>query len=168
MDPVKEIIERLGLRPHPKEGGYFKEIYRSDEVIAKISLPDRYDGPRPFSTSIYYLITPDSFSSIHRLCSDEIFHFYIGDPVEMLQLKPDGSGEIVIIGNDMNKGTMPQVIVPKGVWQGSRLVKGGKYALLGTTVSPGFDLNDYEDGNGDDLIKAYPDFKDMIIALTPK
>lgn len=103
---------------------------------------------------------------MHRLRSDEIFHFYLGDPVEMLQLWPDGSGMVLIMGSDILKGMQPQVVVPRGVWQGAKLIKDGKFALLGTTVSPGFESVDYESGRRGDLIKAYPQFQDLIIALT--
>jgi uncharacterized protein len=103
---------------------------------------------------------------MHRLQSDEIFHFYFGDPVEMLQLRPDGSGKVITLGSDILSGMQPQVIVPRGVWQGATLVKGGKFALLGTTVSPGFELADYESGERDELVNAYPQFRDLIIGLT--
>jgi len=103
---------------------------------------------------------------MHRLRSDEIFHFYLGDPVEMLQLWPDGSGRDLILGSDILNGMQLQVVVPKGVWQGARLLKGGKFALLGTTVSPGFELIDYESGHSNELVKSYPQYRDWIIALT--
>jgi len=166
MITAEQLKTFLSLKPHPQEGGYFIETYRSDETIPEGALPNRYRGVRSHGTAIYYLITPDSFSTIHRLQSDEIFHFYLGDPVEMLQLFPDGSGRILIIGSDILNGMQPQVIVPRGVWQGSRLLQGGRFALLGTTVSPGFELMDYESGRRDILIESYPQFRDLIIALT--
>jgi len=162
---VKTIIEKLGLAPLPVEGGYFQETYRSNEGIPLKCLPDRYSGSRSFCTAIYYLITPEIFSAIHRVKSDEIFHFYAGDPVEMLQLHPDGSYSIEIIGNDIMQGESPQVIVPKGIWQGCRLVPGGKYALMGTTVAPGFDYADYEHGEREALIAQYPECAEMIVLL---
>jgi len=161
-----QIIALLNLTPHPKEGGYFRETYRSSETILEKALPSKYQGIRSFGTAIYYLLTPETFSSIHRLHSDEIFHFYLGDPVEMLQLRPDGSGRVLIMGSDILNGMQPQVVVPRGVWQGAKLIKDGKFALLGTSVSPGFEFIDYESGRRDDLIKAYPQFQDLIIALT--
>jgi predicted cupin superfamily sugar epimerase len=81
---------------------------------------------------------------MHRLRSDEVFHFYLGDEVEMLQLWPDGTGRRVGLGSDLAAGMLPQTVVPQGVWQGSRLVRGGRFALLGCTVSPGFDYADFE------------------------
>src|SRR5581483_11176343 len=102
--------------------------------------------PPAAATAIYYLLTPDTVSAMHRLATDEIFHFYLGDPVEMLQLRPDGSHRVAILGPDLDAGQRPQIVVPRGVWQGARLVPGGRFALLGTTVAPGFDYADYETG----------------------
>ncbi len=165
MPTANEIIARLELAPHPMEGGYFRETYRASELISEDHLPSRYKGTRSFATAIYYLLTPESFSAIHRLHSDEIFHFYLGDPVEMLQLCPGGDGRILILGSDLLKGMQPQVTVPAGVWQGARLIKNGKFALLGTTVSPGFEFADYELGQKAELIKSYPKFRKWIVAL---
>jgi len=103
---------------------------------------------------------------MHRLQSDEIFHFYLGDPVEMLQLWSDGSGKVIKIGSDILNGMQPQVLVPRGVWQGARLIRDGRFAPLGTTVSPGFEWTDYESGQRDQLLKSYPQFREWIIALT--
>ncbi len=121
---------------------------------------------RPFGTAIYYLLAPETFSAMHRLKSDEIFHFYLGDPVEMLQLLPDGTGRTLLLGPDLLSGMQPQVVVPAGIWQGTRLLKGGRFALLGTTVSPGFEFADYESGQRDKPIKSYPKFREWIIPLT--
>ncbi len=162
-DQIKSI---LGLEPHPAEGGYFAETYRATGTIPGAALPDRYGGPRSFSTAIYYLLTPETFSEMHRVASDEVFHFYLGDPVEMLQLRPDGSGEVVTLGSDILNGMQPQVVVPAGVWQGSRLRPGGAFALLGTTVAPGFEYEDYVSGERETLLEAYPAFADQIVALT--
>ncbi len=110
----------------------------------RAALPSRYGGARAAGTAIYYLLTPDTFSAMHRLASDEIFHFYLGDPVEMLHLHPDGTHQVLVIGPDLEAGQRPQVIVPRHTWQGARLIPGGRYALLGTTVAPAFDYTDYE------------------------
>jgi predicted cupin superfamily sugar epimerase len=163
---AEEIITLLKLTPHPKEGGFFSETYRAGEEIPRSVLPQRYRGPRAFGTCIYYLLTSGTFSAMHRLQSDEIFHFYLGDPVEMLQLLPDGSGKTVVLGPNLRDGMRPQVIVTRGVWQGSRLVAGGKFALLGCTVAPGFEFVDYEHGRRDDLIGSHPQFRVKIVALT--
>lgn len=156
-----EIISLLNLKPHSEEGGYFVETYRSQQ-----HLPEGGEGKRILATAIYYLLTPDTFSAMHRLKTDEIFHFYLGDPVEMLQLLPDGSGRVITLGPDILNGMRPQVIVMKGVWQGARLLPGGRFALLGTTMSPGFELADYESGKRDVLVELYPQFRDLISILT--
>ena len=117
------------------------------------------------AAAIYYLLTPDTFSALHRLQSDEIFHFYLGDPVEMLQLGPDGA-RIITLGTDLAAGQQPQHLVPRGIWQGSRLVAGGSLALLGCTVSPGFDYADYEHGDRAVLMAQYPGHAEMIRQLT--
>lgn len=160
------LIKKLGLKPLPMEGGYFAETYRCNEVIPTSALDGRYGRDRAISTAIYYLLTPNVISQIHRIISDEIFHFYAGDPVEMLQLFPDGSHEIIVLGNDIEAGQLPQVVVPRGVWQGCRLRSGGEWALMGTTVAPGFDYEDYEHGDLDALIIEYPDCAENIRALS--
>lgn len=165
MLTADQIIFFLSLKPHPEEGGHFIETYRSLEIIPETALPGRYKGIRNFGTAIYYLLTPGTFSAIHRLQSDEIFHFYLGDPVEMLQLWPDGSGKVVILGPDILNGMQPQVVVPRGIWQGAKLLKDGKFALLGTTVLPGFEFADYESGSRDELVKSHPQYRESIIAL---
>jgi predicted cupin superfamily sugar epimerase len=168
MISAEEIIEYLGMKPHPEEGGYFAETYRSDEVIPKNALPHRYGYKRSFGTAIFYLLTPDTFSALHRLESDEIFHFYLGDPVTMLQLRPDGSTLVLTLGQDIFDGQQLQVVVPHGSWQGAFLNEGGSFALLGCTVAPGFDYNDYETGSRGDLIKEYPEQHELIARLTPR
>ena len=166
MITVEQIKSILNLRPHPEEGGYYSETYRSDELIGGAALPGRYSGARPVSTAIYYLLTPDTFSAMHRLRSDEVFHFYMGDPIEMVQLWPGGSGKVVTLGADIANGMRLQEVVPKNVWQGCALRAGGKFGLLGTTVAPGFDLADYETGSRELLVDQYPAYKDRIEALT--
>jgi len=161
-----EIKALLNLEPHPCEGGWFRQTWRSEEEIPHDALPARYPAARAAGTCIYYLLEPGTFSEMHRLASDEIFHFYFGDPVEMLQLLPDGSGKTVILGSNLSRGQNPQLIVPKNIWQGSRLLPGGQVALLGCTVSPGFDYADYETGHRADLARDYPQFTELIELLT--
>ncbi len=163
---AEEIKRRLALQQHPREGGYFVQTWKAEEEIPLSALPSRYIGPRAAGTAIYYLLEPSTFSEMHRLCSDEVFHFYLGDPVEMLQLWPDGNSRVVVLGSDLAAGMLPQLVVPKGVWQGSRLMPGGEVALLGCTVSPGFDYSDYESGICEELVRQYPKHASMIEALT--
>jgi len=167
MISADEIIERLGMQPLREEGGYFVETYKSGELISKLGLPERYPSERAFGTAIFYLLTPDTVSALHRLASDEIFHFYLGDPVTMLQLHPDGSSTVVTLGPDILKGQELQVLVPRGTWQGSFLNEGGEFALLGCTVAPGFEYADYEAGDRETLLEQYPDLGELIIRLTP-
>lgn len=157
MKDIERLIRELGLEPHPLEGGWFAETYRSREHAA---------GGRSLSTAIYYLLTADTFSAMHRLAGDEIFHFYAGDPVEMLLLESGGRGRRTVLGPDIAAGQRPQVVVPGGQWQGSRLVSGGAAALMGTTMSPGFDARDYEPGDAEALVRAWPTFEADIRART--
>ncbi|MDD4921708.1 MAG: cupin domain-containing protein [Bacteroidales bacterium] len=162
---AEDIIRLLNLKAHP-EGGYYREIYRSEETMDQKSLPSRYSGPRCFSTGIYYLLTSDDRSMMHRVKSDETFHFYMGDPAEILKLYPDGTGEMMEIGIDLEKGMKPCVTIEKGVWQGQRLKEGGRFVLYGTTVSPGFEFEDFEFGDRESLQKEYPQFREKIEELT--
>ncbi|MBM2811764.1 MAG: hypothetical protein HW416_2523 [Chloroflexi bacterium] len=162
-----EIRLILNLQPHPTEGGFFTETFRSAEIIPGDLLPLRFTGERAFSTSIYYLLTQGNVSPIHRVAADEVFHFYLGDPVEMLQLAPDGSAaHVVTLGTDLARSMRPQVLVPHGTWEGSRLVPGGHFALLGVTVAPGFDYADFELGDRAALAEAYPAYRGLIASLT--
>lgn len=164
---IEVLKELLGLRPHPQEGGWYVRTYEADELLPAANFVDaRYAGPRRTATAIYYLLEPDTFSEMHLLQSDEIFHFYAGDAVEMLQLFADGTSKRVVIGNDFEAGERPQVVAPRGVWQGSRLVAGGKWTLLGCTVSPGFEFEDYKPGDRTTLIAGWPQAEEMIVALT--
>jgi predicted cupin superfamily sugar epimerase len=163
---IDTLKKTLGLMPLPQEGGFYAESYRAAEMLPNEYLPQRYHGARSFATAIYFLLTPDSFSALHRLASDEIWHFYLGDPVEMLQLYEPASGCIVTLGSDFDRGMRPQVVVPRGVWQGARLLPGGMFALLGATVSPGFEFTDFELGQTDLLLAAFPEFATLIAALT--
>jgi uncharacterized protein len=165
MPSAEELIAFLKLQPHPKEGGFFRETYRSTTRLAAMHLPPHYGGERSASTAIYYLLTPGTFSAIHRLATDEIFHFYLGAPVRMLHLDAAGGQEIVL-GPDITSGHQVQVVVPRGVWQGSILEPGGSFALLGCTVAPGFDYGDYEHGKRDELLQQFPAYADLIRRLS--
>jgi predicted cupin superfamily sugar epimerase len=155
-----EIKTLLNLEPHPIEGGFFRRTYTSASAV---ELPR---GIRPAATAIYYLLEPGTFSEMHVLDSDEIFHFYLGDPVEMLQLHPDGRSAVFVLGPDLQAGRHVQLLVPAGVWQGTRLVGDGKVALLGCTVTPGFDFADYRSGSFAGLADKWPKEAERIKALT--
>ncbi|HEY4380848.1 MAG TPA: cupin domain-containing protein [Acidobacteriaceae bacterium] len=163
-DEVKKI---LGLIPHPCEGGCYIRTYESGELFPPTALASgRYPSARHTGTAIYYLLEPTTFSEIHRLRSDEIFHFYAGDPVEMLQLHANGRGEVIRIGNRIDQGERPQVVVPRDVWQGSHLAPGGEWGLLGCTVSPGFEFEDYESATREQLSSGWPEYVELIRQLT--
>jgi uncharacterized protein len=155
-----EIKRLLDLEFLPIEGGYFRRTYTSPSTVQL----DR--GPRPQSTAIYYLLEPGTFSEMHSIDSDEIFHFYLGDPVEMLQLYPDGHSATFTLGQDLAAGQHVQLVVPAGVWQGTRLIGDGKVALLGCTVTPGFDYADYHNAPAADLVAKWPDQAERIKLLT--
>jgi predicted cupin superfamily sugar epimerase len=164
---AEDVKKLLGLAPHPREGGWYVRTYEAKELVAAEAFEDaRYTGARRTGTAIYYLLEPGTFSEMHRLRSDEVFHFYAGDAVEMLQLRAKGRGDRVVIGNDLARGQRPQAVVGRGVWQGSRLVEDGQWALLGCTVSPGFEFEDYEAGDRAELCQGWPDFAEEIRALT--
>lgn len=157
---ANEIISLLKLQPLPGEGGFYRETYRADGKfkVTAGGFPD----DRHHATAIFYMVTPETFSTLHRLPGDEIFHFYLGDPVRMLMLHSDGSGEEVILGPDLAAGQRLQSLVPGGTWQGTRLLSGGRFALLGTTMTPGFDFRDYQGPDRQQLITAYPAFAERI------
>jgi predicted cupin superfamily sugar epimerase len=162
----ERIIDLLNLRPLTPEGGYYAETYRSDESVAGEALPVRYGGGRDLGTAIYFLLTPDTFSALHRLGTDEVYHFYLGDAVEMVCLHQDGSIDTLTLGPNILGNMQLQATVKRGVWQGLRLAPGGRFALLGTTTAPGFDPADYEHGDRKTLTAAYPEASDLIRAFT--
>jgi len=155
-----EIKALLNLEAHPYEGGFFRRTYTS---TSKVQLER---GERDSGTAIYYLLEPGTFSEMHVLNSDELFHFYLGDPVEMVQLWPDGSTRVVILGSDLAAGQQVQHLVPAGVWQGTRLIDDGKVALLGCSVVPGFDHADYTSAGYTELSEKWPEQAERIRLLT--
>ena len=161
---ASEIKALLKLEPHPVEGGHFRRTYTSGLLI---DVPRREGSVRRAAgTAIYYLLEPGTFSEMHMLASDELFHFYLGDPVEMLQLWPDGRSTLVTLGQDLQAGQHVQLLVPAGVWQGTRLIGKGKVALLGCSVVPGFNFADYTSGSYAELAAKWPAEADLIRSLT--
>lgn len=161
---AQEVIKSLGLELLPHEGGYYRETYRSKDSVSL----ERFGKPKACGTVIYFLITPDQFSAIHRLTTDEIWHFYLGDPVDQVRFHEDGHVEEFVMGQDIlaQPPQMVQTLVPADVWQGSRLRPGGKFALLGTTMAPGFDFEDLELAERQDFCRKYPMHQDLIESFT--
>jgi hypothetical protein len=154
------LIELLQLKPLPAEGGLFRQTWRSSTQI------NAHGQPHPAGTAIYGLLTgeADSFSAMHRLRSDEVWHFYLGDAISMLLLHPDGRVERVVLGADLLGGQVLQAVVPAGCWMGARLLRGGRYGLFGCTSAPGFIEMDYEGGDAR-LASQYPQAAGEIAAL---
>ena len=172
---LAELKQIFDLKPIPVEGGLYHQVYRSTtEIPGKVFAGGvKADVSHPAGTSILFLLSnePDSFSAMHRLPKDEIYHFYFGDPVELLLLYPDGTSQVIILGHDILQGQQIQFVVPAGVWQGSHLkpdlsTQGVVYALMGATMAPGFHVSDFEGGERDVLMLEYPDRKALITSLT--
>jgi len=167
MQTAEEIIRVMDLKPLPEEGGYYRETYRSDYGTNPANVFDvDADSDRNLSTAIYYLVSAGSFSAIHRIKSDEVFHFYAGDPIEMMQIDAEGNKSNIIMGNNVLEGQVPQVVVPRNGWQALRLVEGGSWALWGTTVAPGFEFEDFEVGTRKQMLQLFPQHEDDIIRFT--
>jgi len=165
---AEEVIQLLGLQPLALEGGYFSVTYTSDEHINAGSLPKRYTNSRNLSGAIYFLETPEQFSAMHMLPTDELYYFHLGDPMEMLFLYPDGSGEIRILGPDLASGQQLQILAPRHSWHGSRPKVGSEngFSLGSTSMAPGYDEADPIFADRDELIKNYPAFSTLIKSLT--
>src|ERR671910_1076264 len=157
-----EVKAMLGLRPHPT-CGFVAETYRSPLRIPADALPEAYEGERPYGSALYFLVAPDAQIVMHRIRSDQMYHHYLGDPLEVLLLLPDGTGEVAVVGPELARGMRPQLFIPGGTFHVSRLRPGGTYALLGTTEWPGVEPPDVEIGDRDALMAAYPDLRERIL-----
>jgi predicted cupin superfamily sugar epimerase len=153
----QEIIRFLDLKRHP-EGGFYRETYRSFDAIPGTA--------RVYSTAIYYLLVSGAVSKMHRLKYDEVFHFYMGDPVTWVLLEASKKMRKIVLGNKMQERQHPQMLVKAGTWFGGALNKGGSYALMGTTVAPGFEFEDFVLGKSEELLRDFPDAEKEISELT--
>ena len=158
-------IEELALTTHP-EGGYFRENYRSGEIIPAGALPERYDGGRAFSTSIFFLLKGNQVSRFHRLKSDELWHFYAGSSLTIHVIDPSGVYFQIRLGTDVDCGMVLQAVVERGCWFGAAVDDPTSYTLSGCTVAPGFDYDDFELGQRDELLDLYPEHRQIIEKLT--
>jgi uncharacterized protein len=158
-------ISRLNLSTHI-EGGAFREIYRSPVMVPRPALPLSFSGDRSFCTSIYFLLKRNQFSAFHKIKSDEIWHFYYGDALIVYEI--DVTGQLLVhkLGNDPDKGESFQCVISAGNWFAARLAPGGDYALVGCTVSPGFDFADFELATQNELLRLFPEHEEMIRELT--
>ncbi len=163
---AQDVIDLLQLQPLEGEGGYYRRTYTGHALVHESRV-----GPgtaEPISSAIFYLITQDSFSQLHRLTTDEIYHFYLGASVDLCLLGPDTAHQkTVTLGPDLVRGERPQVVVPGGTWQGARIRGQGGFALLGTTMAPAFDPSHFELGDRDRLAAEFPDARDLIERFIP-
>lgn len=167
-------VSELNMQPHP-EGGYFAETYRSAETIPSAGLPERFSGPRSFGTAIYFLLESHHFSSLHRIQSDEIWHYYAGRPLNVYVISPAGDLSLIRLGNNPERGEVFQAVVSAGCWFGSRPIvdstvvdstlKETGYSLVGCTVAPGFDFADFELARRNELLRLFPQHAELIREL---
>ena len=154
-----DLVSLFGMADMETESIAFRQTW-----VSPITAPDGH----PLGTAIVALLTgdPGSFSDLHRLPTDEIWHFYLGDPIELLLLHPDGTDEVRLLGHDVLAGQLVQTTVPAGAWMGARVRPGGSFALFGNTMAPGYVLQDFEAGDAAELVRRYPHRRDLIEAMT--
>lgn len=162
---AEEIAQQLRLLPHP-EGGYYREVYRSDGTIPKSVLGDHFHGDRNYCTSIYFLLTSENFSAFHRIQQDEIWHFYSGIPLHVHVIDIEGNYTRHHLGMDLAQGQVPQLVVEAGQWFASSVSASDAYSLVGCTVAPGFDFDDFELADRQALTLSYPQHEAIIAQLT--
>jgi len=162
---IERIVNTLDLKPHP-EGGFYKETYRSQGEINLDALGEQYSGKRNYSTCIYFMLTSGNFSAFHRIKQDEIWHFYKGSPISLHTISKEGNYQNLKIGNNLDKGEVPQYVVPGGDWFAAEVEEKDSYALVGCTVSPGFDFDDFELTPREELLSKFPQHQDIIKRLT--
>lgn len=165
MKDARYWINELGLERHP-EGGYYMETYRCSELIPPAGLPQRFHGPRCFSTAIYFLLSDREVSHLHRIKSDEVWHFYAGSTLLIHIIEPEGKHWNIRLGQDIAAGETLQGMVPAGCWFGAKVEDPGSYCLAGCTVAPGFEFEDFELADRDKMIEVYPQLREIIDVLT--
>jgi uncharacterized protein len=158
-------IDRLQLRRHP-EGGWFRETYRSDEVVSRAALPHRFDGDRAFSTAIYFLVEGEDFSALHGIKQDEIFHFYDGSALTLHVIDSAGNYATVKLGRDLAAGELPLAVMAAGSLFGATVNDPRSYALVGCTVAPGFDFADFSMPSREELCRQFPQHRQIVERLT--
>jgi len=156
-----EIRVLLHLERHPT-CGFVAQTYRSSTAVPATSLGGEYGSARPIGSALYFLVTPDAHIVMHRIRSDQQYHHYLGDPLDLIMLLPDGSGQLATVGNDLRAGMVPQLLIPGGTFHMARLRPGGSFVLLGSTEWPGVDPEDVEHGDREKLLAAYPAWQEQI------
>ncbi len=162
---ARKYIEKLQLKAHP-EGGYYREVFRAGEIILADHLPKRYKSARNITTSIYFLLEGNQVSNFHRLKSDEQWHFYDGSSIVIYVIEEGGNLNKILLGRNIEKGESLQTVIKYNSWFGAELLDKTSFALIGCTVSPGFDFSDFELGKRAELINEYPDYEYIISKLT--
>jgi uncharacterized protein len=163
--PAQYYITAYQMQAHP-EGGYFAETYRSSEKIPQNALPSRFKGDRSFATGIYFLLESHHISALHRIESDEMWHFYAGCPLHVYVIDAEGNLEIIRLGNNPEQGEVFQAVVPAGRWFGSKSAEENSYSLVGCTVAPGFDFEDFEMKSRTELLAMFPQHQEVVEMLT--
>lgn len=158
-------IKQLGLTEHV-EGGAFKEMYRAQNTIPHTYLPSAFKGERNYSTAIFFLLQHGQFSALHRIASDEVWHFYEGDTLEIIDITPQGQLTRHLLGRNPEAGEVFQCVIKAGNWFGSRVAGAGEYALVGCTVAPGFDFADFELATRQQMLQQFPLHENVIKELT--
>lgn len=164
MVTVDQLIKQYALQVHP-EGGWYKETYKSAEMIPSNALPARFSGQRAFSTAIYFLLEAGNFSAFHKIKSDECWHFYYGDPLLIYVIQQNGQLDIITLGNDIANGEIFQYVVPANCWFASRPAPKSRFSFAGCTVSPGFDFADFTLAGAGSLSEIYPGHAGIIEEL---
>jgi len=165
MKPANYWVEKYAMQPHP-EGGYFAETYRATETIPHQALPKRFSGSRSFGTGIYFLLENHHFSALHRIQSDELWHFYAGGSLHVYVIHQENTLQIIKLGNNPDQGEVFQAVVPAGAWFGSKPAANTTYSLVGCTVAPGFDFADFEMADRAQMLRQYPQHTAEITLLT--
>jgi predicted cupin superfamily sugar epimerase len=159
------IIEKYQLQPHP-EGGFYTETYRSSGLIPKAALPTNFTGERYFSTAILFLLNENDISALHRLKQDEVWHFYLGGPLRLVMISPDGKFSETMLGQNLASDYAVQAVIPAGYWFGAKPIEGAVFSFTGCTVAPGFDFADFELAKRSEMLSLFPDLEPIIMEFT--
>jgi predicted cupin superfamily sugar epimerase len=159
-----KLVQQFSMLPHP-EGGFYKETYRCAEIIPQQALARKFSGSRNISTAIYFLLEQGNFSGFHKIKSDECWHFYAGEVLYIYVIHINGHFETIKLGNDIAQSQTFQYVVPAGCWFASEPAPNTSFSFVGCTVAPGFDFLDFELAKADELVKVYPQYKDIIKRL---